>query len=123
MFYDQSWMGYGLVGGLEAGAISLAVAALLYLLLHRLGRGRGWGHGREMSWAFLLAMLLTALQDIWNLFYLNFANLQSVSLMRATLSTVHDPDSIGTRVLLEVVGAMLGVYIAWACSGGHRELE
>lgn len=121
MFYDQSWMRYGLVGALEAGAISLVVAALLYLLLHRLGRGRGWGHGREISWAFLLAMVLTALQDIWNLFYFNFANLQSVSLMRAELSTVHDPDAIGTRVLVELVAAMLGVYSAWAFSGGHRE--
>ena len=61
MQYDQSWMGYGMVGGLQAGAISAGAGFLLFLLLYWLRRHHGWSDVRQMSCAFGLALLLTAI--------------------------------------------------------------
>ena len=119
MNYDQSWMGYGWTGGLEAGAISLVAGFVLYHVLHRLGRGGGWSDARQIGWAYFLALVFTARVDAWNLFYFNYARLQSLQLLRAKLAEVHDPDGMGTRVLCELMGAALGVFVAWVICGGH----
>jgi hypothetical protein len=113
MPYDQSWMGYGLIGGLEAGAIALASGLVLFGLIHWLGRAQGWSLGLEISWAYVLGMLLAGGGDLWNLFYFNYGRLQSLQLLRARLAEVHDPDSIGLRVLFEFVGAGIGVFLGW----------
>ena len=121
MHYDQSWMGYGWIGGLQAGAIAAGAGALLFALLYWRTR-RHWNHGVQLAWAYLLALLLTASGDLWDLFYFNYARLQSLQLLRIKLAAVHDPDGIGTRVLCELTGAALGVYLAWAlCSGDWRQ--
>ena len=119
MNYDQTWMAFGWAGGVEAGAISLAAGFVLYLLLHWLGRRHGWCDARRIGWAYLLALLLTARMDAWNLLYFNYARLQSLQLLQAKLAQVHDPDGIGTRVLCELVGTALGVFAAWVVCGGH----
>ncbi|GGA10623.1 hypothetical protein [Dyella caseinilytica] len=118
MHYDQSWMGYGMVGGLEAGAISAVAAIVLYLILHVIGRNQGWSPLRKITIAFLLAMLLTGSGDMWDLFYFNYGQLQSVQLLKAKLAQVHDPDNIGTRVFCELIGAMVGAGIGWIMLGG-----
>jgi hypothetical protein len=121
MHYDQSWMGYSIVGGLEAGAISVLAGLLLFGLFHWLGRRNGWGYGPQIGWSFLLAALLTVSGDLWDLFYFNYARLQSLQLLKAKLAQVHDPDGIGTRVLCELLGVALGIYIGWMlCSGSQR---
>jgi hypothetical protein len=122
MEYDQSWMAFGLVGGLEAGAISLAAGFLLYLLFHAVGRRLGWNDALRIGWSYFIALLLTASGDMWNLFYFNYTSgLQSLQLLRAKLAEVHDPDHIGMRVLFELLGAAIGVYVAWAlCSGDWK---
>lgn len=112
MHYDQSWMGYGWIGGLQAGLIAMVAGALLYASM------RWWLRPREedasaLAWAFLLALLLTASGDLWDLFYFNYAHLQSLQLLKAKLAQVHDPDGIGTRVVCEFVGAAIGVFVAW----------
>jgi hypothetical protein len=114
MHYDQSWMGFGIVGGLEAGMISVLVGMLLFGVFHWLGRRNGWSYGPQVSWAFLLTTLLTAGGDLSDLFYFNYAQTQSLQLLRAQLAQVHDPDGIGTRVALELFGAVLGIYLGWA---------
>jgi len=119
MHYDQSWMGYGWVGGLQAGAIAMLVGALVFALL-RWRTGSAWSHGAQLGWAWLLALALAASGDLWDLFYFNFAQLQSLQLLRAKLATVHDPDGIGTRVLCELLGAALGVYAAWLLARWRR---
>lgn len=119
MFYDQSWMGFGIIGGLQAGLISTLAALLLFALLHRLGRGRGWGYGPCFGWSFLLATLLTAGGDLWDLFYFNYARLQSLDLLRAKLARVHDPDGLGMRVMFELLGVALGLSIGWLLCSGH----
>lgn len=118
MHYDQSWMGYGMVGGLEAGAISAVAALLLYLILHVMGRRQGWSPLKKIAIAFLLALLLTATGDLWDLFYFNYGQLQSVQLLKLKLASVHDPDSIGLRVFCELIGAMTGACVGWIVTGG-----
>jgi hypothetical protein len=124
MHYDQSWMGYGFIGGLQAGAISAVVGMLLFCVFNWLGRRNGWSYGPQMSWAFLLTTLLTASGDLSDLFYFNYAQLQSLQLLKAELASVHDPDGIGTRVALELFGAVLGVYVGWVLcnSSWYRRL-
>jgi energy-coupling factor transporter transmembrane protein EcfT len=118
MHYDQSWMGYGMVGGLEAGAISAVVAFLLYLGVHAYGRRQGWSPLQKIAIAFLLSLALTATGDMWDLFYFNYGQLQSVQLLKIKLAAVHDPDSIGLRVFCELIGAMVGAGVGWIVLGG-----
>lgn len=120
MQYNQSWMGSGIVGGLEAGAISLVVALALFLLLHWLGRRHHWCAAQKIGWSFLLASVLTVSGDLWNLIYLNYANLQSPPLLKAVLAGIHDPGHLGLRLLCELLGVSLGVYLGWVLSGGYR---
>lgn len=113
MHYDQSWMGYGIVGGLQAGAISALAGLLLFVAFYWLGRRNGWSYGPQVGWSFLLTMLLTASGDLSDLFYFSYARLQSLQLLRAKLAQVHDPDGMGLRVLCEFVGCVLGIYVGW----------
>ncbi len=120
MPYDQSWMGYGLIGALEAGAIALAAGLVLFGLIHLFGRTQGWSLGLEISWAYVLGMLLAGGGDLWNLFYFNYGRLQSLQLLRARLAEVHDPDSIGLRVLFEFIGVGVGVFLGWLLLSRRR---
>jgi 4-amino-4-deoxy-L-arabinose transferase-like glycosyltransferase len=113
MFYDQSWMGYGFVGGLQAGAIALAIGCLMLLLVHWLTRKQAWSHGRALGVAYLLSLPPSCSGDLWNLIYFNYADLESPFAMHTALVGVHDPDSLGIRVLCEFVGAALGVSLVW----------
>lgn len=123
MQYDQSWMGYGIVGGLQAGLIAAVVAMLLFCLFHWLGRRNGWSYGPQIGWTFLLTVVLTASGDLWNLFYFNYGQLQSLQLLKAKLAMVHDPDGIGIRVLCEFVGVVVGIFAGWAaCASGWQRL-
>ncbi len=121
MHYDQSWMGFGIVGGMQAGTISALAGLLLFGVFHWIGRRNDWSYGAQIGWAFLLAAALTVSGDLWNLFYFNYARLQSLQLLKAELALVHDPDGMGTRVLCEFLGVTLGIYVGWAlCSGDWR---
>lgn len=124
MDYDRAWMGYGLVGGVEAGLISLVAALALFGVFHWIGRRNGWGYGPQIGWSFLLALLLTAGHDLADLFYFNYAPLQSLPLLQAKLAEVHDPDHMGLRALCEFLGVTLGVYLGWLLSqcGGWRRV-
>jgi hypothetical protein len=118
MQYDQSWMGFGIVGGMQAGLISAVMGLLLFGFFHWLGRRNGWGNGPQIGWSFLLATLLTGGGDIGDLFYFNYGRLQSLQLLKAELASVHDPDGIGTRVMCELIGVVLGIYVGWVLCNG-----
>lgn len=118
MHYDQSWMGYGLVGGLEAGAISAVVALLLYFAVRAIGRRQGWSPLQMIAIAFLLSLLLTASGDMWDLIYFNYTRMDSIQFLKAKLAEVHDPDNIGLRVFWEMVGALVGAGLGWILTGG-----
>ncbi len=113
MHYDQSWMGYGIVGGLQVGAIAALVGGLLFALVHWLGRRHRWNIGAQIGWSFLLATLLSASGDLWDMFYLNYAQLQSLQLLQVKLAQMHDPDGLGTRVWCELAGVVLGIGVSW----------
>lgn len=120
MHYDQSWMGYGVVGGLQAGAIAAVVAMLAYLVFNWIGQRSDWGQGARIGWSFLLAMAISASGDMWDMFYFNYARLQSLQLLKVKLAQVHDPDGIGTRVFFEIVGVSLGIFVGWVITGRRR---
>lgn len=120
MPYDQSWMGYGIVGALEAGLIALAVGVIAFGVLHLFGRAQGWPVGVELSWATVLGVAVAGGYDLWNLFYFNYGRLQSLQLLRARLAEVHDPDSLGLRVLFECMGVAAGVALGWVLFGRRR---
>lgn len=118
MHYDQSWMEYGLVGGLEAGGISAAAAVLLYLVVYAIGHRQGWTPLRMMTIAFLVSLLLTASGDMWDLIYFNYTRMDSLQFLKAKLAEVHDPDNIGLRVFWELIGALVGAGFGWLLRGG-----
>ncbi|WP_266170474.1 hypothetical protein [Dyella subtropica] len=120
MHYDQSWMGFGMVGGLQAGAIAAAAGFLLCVLFRWIGRRNGWSQGAQLGWSYLLALFLAGGGDLWDMFYFNYARLQSLQLLKAKLAEVHDPDGIGTRVFCEFVGVVVGVFLAWWLLVGRR---
>ncbi len=119
MHYDQSWMGFGLIGALQAAGIAVAVGVVLSLVFDALGRRHDWGPGAPLGWSFLLTVLLAASGDLRDLFYFNYGRLQSLTLLKAKLATVHDPDSMGLRALFEVLGAVLGVYLGAMLARSH----
>ncbi len=119
MHYDQSWMGFGIVGAAQAGLVSTLVGLLLFVVFCWLGRRQAWGPGAPIAWSFLLAALFTVSGDLWDLFYFNYGQLQSLILLKAKLALVHDPDAMGLRVLAELLGVTLGVYLGWlVCHAG-----
>ncbi len=120
MHYDQSWMGFGIVGALQAALISALAGLLLFAVFHWLGRRHGWGPGAPIAWSFLLAALFTASGDLWDLFYFNYGQLQSLVLLKAKLALVHDPDAMGMRALSELLGVALGVYLGWLLCHARR---
>jgi hypothetical protein len=113
-------MASGIVGAAEAGLISAAAGLLLFMLLHWLGRRHQWREAREIGWAFLVASVLTVSGDLWDMFYFNYANLQSTALLKAELADTHDPENLGVRVLCELLGVSLGIYLGWLMAGGYR---
>ncbi|WP_045738641.1 hypothetical protein [Xanthomonas sp. MUS 060] len=104
---------FGLPGSLEAGLIALAVGFLLYALWDWLGRRLRWSEGQRLGGACLLAVAASAGVDCWNLFYTSIVRLESPLYARIALGSIHDPDELGSRVVLEVGGALAGVALAW----------
>ena len=51
--------------------------------------------------------------DAWNLFYIGMVKLESPLYARLALAGIHDADNLGTRVMLEVIGAVSGSVLGW----------
>lgn len=116
---NLSWLNMGMLGALEAGAISLLAGVLAYAVVHYLARRReDWTHAHGIAWAYLLALLVSAGPDIWHLVYMGVIPLESTVTIQRVLASIHDPDFLGVRVAFEVVGAMFGVMIGWLAMSG-----
>ena len=111
----------GWAGALEAGLIALVVGLLAYALFHRLALRGGWPEGHAIGWAALAAVVVGAGIDAWNLFYLGVVRLESPVYARIALSKIHDADSLGIRVLMEVIGALVGVAAGWMLAERRRQ--
>lgn len=104
---------FGLLGTLEAGAIALLVGLLVYLLWSRLCRVLRWSMGHAIGWACVISVVASAGIDAWKLFYMGIVRLESPLYARIFLSTIHDPNELGSRVVLEIAGALAGVALGW----------
>jgi hypothetical protein len=112
----------GVLGALEAGLIALLAGILFYGLWNWIMRRAGASIGHAIGWACVTTVLVAGGIDAWNLFYLGIVKLESPLYARLALQSIHDADSLGTRVVFEVAGAMVGVAIGWQLfSGGFRE--
>ncbi len=104
---------YGLLGSLEAGGIALLVGLLVYFLWHSVCRWMRGTAGHALGGACVIAVVIAAGIDIWKLFYMGIVRLESPFYARLFLSTIHDPNQLGTRVVLEIIGACCGVALGW----------
>lgn len=104
---------FGFLGTLEAGLIALLVGLLVYALWQRLCRWAGWSLGHAIGWASVISVVASAGIDAWKLFYMGIVRLESPLYARLYLATIHDPNELGSRVVLEVAGALGGVALGW----------
>ncbi len=104
---------YGVLGAVEAGLIALLVGMLCFLFWYWLSRKMRWSMGHAIGWSCVLAVVIGAGVDVWNMFYLGIARLESPLYARIALKGIHDPDGLGSRVVLEIAGALSGVVLGW----------
>jgi len=104
---------YGLLGSLEAALIALAVGFVVYALWWQVCRRAALSHGHAIGVASLVAVVIAAGVDSWKMFSLGMVRLESPLYARLALASIHDPDQLGTRVVLEIIGALFGVGLGW----------
>ena len=109
----------GLLGALEAGLIAFAIGLLVYALWSWICRRSGLTVGHAIGWGAAIAVLLAAGIDAWNLFYLGVARLESPLYARIALQGIHDVENLGTRVVMQVLGALAGTGLGGGW-GSHR---
>ena len=112
---------FGLLGSLEAGLIALLIGLGVYWVSQSLCRRAGLSLGHAVGWACLAAVAIGAGWDIWNLFYTSIVRLESPLYARLALQSIHDPDQLGGRVVLEVAGALGGVALGWRLFSAEAE--
>jgi hypothetical protein len=103
----------GWAGVWQAGAIALVVGALLSLLAHACAPRLGWRQGSAIGVALLSTFVLAAGVDTWHLFYIAIVRLESPFVIQRTLNAIHDPGTLGLRVLFEFAGGVAGVMLGW----------
>lgn len=104
---------FGWLGVLEAALIAFVIGCVAWLLWRWVGRSAQWPESRAIGWSCVTAVVAGAGIDSWNLFYLGVAQLESPVYARIALSKIHDPNFLGTRVVLEWLAALSGVVLAW----------
>lgn len=118
---NLAFLPYGPWGVVCAAMISLVAGVLLFGLVHAWGKREGWSHALTIGWAWLATMLLTASVDVWHLLYLGIVPLESPVTIARVLAPIHDPDTLGVRVVCEFIGASAGVMLGWlAWTGAWR---
>lgn len=110
---------FGLLGSLEAGGIALLVGLLAFFLCHHLCRALRWPEANAIGAASVIAIVVGAGIDIWKLFYMGIMRLESPLYARLFLATIHDPNELGSRVVLEIIGALSGVALGWWMFSGR----
>ena len=103
----------GLLGALEAGLIALGIGVVVYALWSWICRRTGLKIGHAIGWGAAISVVLAAGIDSWNLFYLGVKRLESPLYARLALEGIHDADNLGTRVVMQVLGALVGTLVGW----------
>ncbi|MBJ7516181.1 MAG: hypothetical protein JHC82_08080 [Stenotrophomonas sp.] len=114
---------FGLLGTLEAAGIALLVGLLMYFLFHHIARALRWTHGHALGWASGIAAVISAGIDMWKLFYMGIVRMESPFYARLYLATIHDPNELGSRVVLEIIGALSGVALGWLLFSSRSAAE
>jgi hypothetical protein len=114
---------FGLLGTLEAAGIALLVGLLVYFLFHHIARALRWTHGHALGWASGIAVVISAGIDMWKLFYMGIVRMESPFYARLYLATIHDPNELGSRVVLEIIGALSGVALGWLLFSSRSAAE
>ena len=114
---------YGLLGSLEAALIALAVGFVVFFLWWQVCRRTGLSAGHAIAWSWLAAVAIGAGVDGWNMFYLGMVQLESPLYARLALAGIHDPDQLGTRGVLEIAGALVGVGLGWRAFSSRAAAE
>jgi hypothetical protein len=104
---------YGLLGCLEAGLIAFLASVLVYAGWSWVCRRTGLKIQHAIGGGAGAALVIGAGVDAWNLFYIGMVKLESPLYARLALAGIHDADNLGTRVLLEVIGALCGTVAGW----------
>ena len=112
-----SWLGTGMAGALMAGLLALAIGAVLSALTHLAAPRLHWREGSAIGVALVIALAIGAGTDAWHLLYLSIVRLESPFVIQRTLGGIHDPATLGLRVVLEFIGVVCGVMIGWLLSG------
>jgi hypothetical protein len=107
------WLSSGMAGVFEASAIALVTGALVCIAGHFIGPYFGWRQGTEIGVALLITLIVAVGVDAWDLFHLSIVRLESPFVIQRTLGDIHDPGYLGTRVVFEFVGAVVGVMLGW----------
>lgn len=110
---NLAFLPFGPWGVVLAACISLVAGVLLLGLVHAWGRRQHWSHAAEIGWAWLATVVLTAGADTWHLLYLGIVPLESPVTIARVLAPIHDPDTLGMRVMCEFIGASAGVMLGW----------
>ena len=103
----------GLLGCLEAGLIAFLVGVVVYAAWSWVARRADLQVGHMVGGGAVIAVVVGAGIDAWNLFYIGMVKLESPVYARLALAGIHDADNLGTRVLLEVIGACCGTVLGW----------
>ena len=77
--------------------------------------------GHAIGWSCVIAVIIAAGIDAWKLFYMGIVRLESPLYARIFLATIHDPNELGSRVVLEIAGALAGVAHGCCSVRGHRK--
>jgi hypothetical protein len=120
---NLSWLHTGMLGSIEAGLLSMLVALLAHGAVHLVGRRADWSAAGEIGRAFVIALVISAGEDSWNLFYLGIVKLESVVTIQRALEGIHDPAWLGVRVVLEFAGVAAGVMLGWLLWTGVARRE
>jgi len=110
----------GWPGVFEAGLIAFVLGLAAFWLLHRAARRWHWSRGHAIGWSAVLSVAAAAGIDGWNLFYLGVVNLESPLRAKIVLAAIHDADNLARRVVLELIGALIGVVLGWMGWGRIR---
>ncbi len=108
----------GLLGALEACLIAFLIGVLVYALWAWVCRRGGLTVAHAVGWG-LRSRSPSPPGWTAGTCSLGMSRLESPLYARLALAGIHDPDFLGVRVLLQIIGAMTGTVAGWWLFSGR----